>query len=177
MSSENNPKSIYPMDLVFLEEPKLRMLAIEMAKDIADPLEILRALNISHVDYELIKESRAFKTMYNAALAEWTSAGNTQKRVKFKAAAAVEEVLAQFHDDMKNKEQPLSARVELLKTMARFGAIGNQEPLSTNSGQFFKLEIHLDGKKEPIVVNGGRTIDSSAERESQLVTAEDNDEF
>lgn len=177
MSSENNQKSISPIEQVLLEEQKLRMLAIEMAKDIADPLEVLRALGLTYIDYQIVKESRAFKTMYNAALVEWTSAGNTQKRVKFKAAAAVEDVLDVFYDEMKNKETPLSSRVELLKTMARFGGIGNEEAALPNNGQFFKLEIHLDGKKDPIIVASSEKVIDHEPKESKLVTAGDKDEF
>ena len=180
MSSENIQKFITPLEPVLLEEQKLRMLAIELAKDVVDPYSVFKALEITYDDYERIKETRAFKIMYNAALAEWHGASNTQKRVKFKSAALVEEVLPTFYAAIKNTEEPLSSRVELLKTIAKFGNIGNTEPVvgAGGGGQFFKLEIHLSGKDQPIVVGSSAppTIEGEL-TESPLVTAEDQDEL
>jgi hypothetical protein len=176
MSSPEKQKYSPPMLPVLLEEQKLRHLATELAKDIADPADVLKALELTDADYQFIKDTRAFKVMYQAALAEWHGAGNVQKRVKFKSAAMIEEVLPVFYQDITNPESPLSAKVELLKTIAKFGSIGNPEPvLPGNNGQFFKLEIHLSGKPDPIVV-GGPTIEGEL-TESRLVEGEEYDEF
>jgi hypothetical protein len=44
----------------------------------------------------------------------------------------------------------------LLQTLSKIGGLGNPEPLPPGGGnhQFFKLEIHLQGRKDPIVIDG-----------------------
>lgn len=164
------------------DEWKLRQLAVEMARDIKETPEILKALGITQQSFEILKDTRAFRAMYNEALSEWSAAGNTQKRVKLKAAATVEAVLHEFYTDMKDKTEPLSARTELLKTMARIGGLGNPEPITNKGpGQFFKLEIHLDGKRDPIIIEAntdeGSEQDYRLEEESTLVEGEPYDEL
>ena len=178
MSSEEKHKFIEPIAPVFLEEQKLRQLAVELVKEIAPPLDVLKALGITPDEYEVIKTTRAFKAMYNSAMAEWHGASNAQKRVKFKSAGLIEEVLPVFYQDIKNRDEPLSSRVELLKTIARFGGIGNPEPLPPGgNGQFFKLEIHLSGRQEPIVVGSSTPVIEGELVESTLAKGEPYDDF
>ena len=177
MSREEKEKSLEPIAPVFLEEQKLRQLAVELVKEISEPLDVLKALGITPYEYEHIKNTRAFKAMYNAALAEWHSAGNTQKRVRFKSASLVELALGAFYQEVNNRDEPLSSRVELLKTIARFGGIGNPDPVTPGgNGQSFKLEIHLTGRQEPIVVESGPVIEGEL-AESALAKEEPYDEF
>ena len=156
------------------EEHRLRQLAVEMAKDIANPPDILKALGFTPVEFEEIQQTRAYKQMYAEALSEWASASNTQKRVKLKAAATIELIMHEFYQDLRNRGENLSARTELLKTIARIGGLGNPEPpQQRNSGQFFKLEIHIDGKEQPIII-GGEAYELT---ESPLASEEPYDEL
>ena len=156
------------------DEHRLRALANEMAKGIADPLDILKALDLTPTDFDNIRDTRAYRHMFAEALAEWEGASNTQKRVKLKAAATVEIIMPEFYQEMRNRTEPLSVRAELLKTLARIGGLGNPEPIQTrNSGQFFKLEIHIDGKKDPIIIGA----ESHEIRESTLAQAEPYDDL
>lgn len=166
----------------YMDEDTLRKLAVELARDIHEPDEILKSLGLTEEDYQAIKNTRAFQTMFNAATAEWNAAGNTQKRAKLKAAAMTEESLEYFMQDIQNREENLNARVGLLNTLARIGGLGNPEPVNVNpaGGQFFKLEIHLQGRDSPIVIDGeasGFTAHSEALAQSALVTDEDYDDF
>jgi hypothetical protein len=54
---------------------------------------------------------------------------------------------------MTDRDNPLSSRVRALEAVARIGAL-NDPPPSPPAGhrQYFKLEIHLDGREKPIVV-------------------------
>lgn len=161
------------------DEYKLRQLANEMAKGIVDPLDILKTVGVTPAEFDELKETHAYRHMYAEALGEWEGANNTQKRVKLKAAATVEVVMHEFYQEMRNRTEPLTARTELLKTLARIGGLGNPEPMQTkNSGQFFKLEIHIDGKKDPIVIGASSTSDEvHAIRESALAQEEPYDDL
>jgi len=140
----------------YLDEDRLRQLAVELARDIHEPNAILKHLGLSEDDYNVIKDTRAFKNMYNLALGEWNAASNTPKRVKLKAAAMTEEILPLFYADITERKESLNARVGLLQTLSKIGGLGNPEPLPPGGGnhQFFKLEIHLQGRKDPIVIDG-----------------------
>lgn len=145
----------------YLDEERLRQLAVELARDIHEPNIILNNLGLSEDDYQAIKDTRAFKAMYNAALAEWNAAGNTFKRAKLKAAAITEEILPTFYQDIQERKETLNARVGLLQTLAKIGGLGNPEPVAPGGGnhQFFKLEIHLQGRQSPIIIDGSREED------------------
>lgn len=162
----------------YMDETKLRQLATELARDIYSPDVILKVLDLSEDDYQAIKDTRAFQTAYNAALVEWNSAGNTQKRTKLKAAAMTEEVLPMFMQDIEERKESLTARVALLNTIAKIGGLGQPEPVAASSGnnQFFKLEIHLQGRAEPIIIDG-ESVTASSLSESSLLVNDPYDEF
>lgn len=173
MAKTNFAPSFSPM-IYQPDEHKLRQLANEMAKDIIEPIDVLKSLGVTPDQFEDIKDTRAYRQMYAEALAEWQGANNTQKRVKLKAAATVEVVIHEFYRDLRNNTETLSARTELLKTLARIGGLGNPEPIQQkNMGQFFKLEIHIDGKQSPIII-GGEAI---ALTETSLAASEPYDDF
>lgn len=159
----------------YLDEARLRQLAVELAKDIHSPQEILNSLGLSEDDYQAIKDTRAFRTMYLAASAEWNAAGNTQKRAKLKAAAMTEEVLPMFYADIEERKESLTARVALLNTIAKIGGLGQPEPALPGGGnhQFFKLEIHLQGRQEPIIIDGESVSSGSSfvNSDEQTLTA------
>lgn len=167
----------------YMDEDKLRILATELAKDIHEPQDILKTLDLTEEDYEAIKDTRAFKVFYNSALAEWNGAGNTQKRAKLKAAAMTEEALPFFYADLEERKESLTARVALLNTIAKIGGLGQPDPVTSSGGnnQFFKLEIHLQGRAEPIVIDGEHEFTKSEPREmlaeSTLLASEPYDEF
>lgn len=166
----------------YLDEAKLRQLAVELAKDIHRPDEILESLGLTDEDYQALKDTRAFKSMYHTALAEWSSAGNTQKRAKLKAAAMTEEVLPMFYADIEERKETLTARVALLNTLAKIGGLGQPEPLPPGggNGQLFKLEIHLQGRVDPIIIDATaheEPLTANSLIETPLVADEPYDEF
>jgi hypothetical protein len=156
-----------------IEEAKLRSLAIELAKDILEPEEILSSLDLSLSDYEDIKNTRAFRELYTQALTEWKSAANTQKRVRLLAATTVEAALPTFWKDFNSTTEPLTARVGLLNALAKVGGLGQTEMGDRVAlpGQTFKLEIHLADREETI------TINSSVSEEVKEIEDESEEEF
>ena len=149
---------ITTLNVKFEDENRLRLLALELAKGIEDPSEILKKLEWSEEDYNEIKESRIFKAMLNQYIQEWRGAGNTQKRVKLKSAVNIEAALPDFYAAMINPNEPLMARVKTLEVLGKLGGLGNSEPIVGpvgGNGQYFKLEIHMDRDRPPIIIDGG----------------------
>jgi hypothetical protein len=89
------------------------------------------------------------------ATEEWRAAASTATRVRLKAAAHVEDALPSFHAAMTDRDNPLSSRVRALEAVARIGGLNDPPPAQpAGQGQYFKLEIHLEGREKPIVVSG-----------------------
>lgn len=174
----NNINTPY-FSLPVSEEAKIRALANELAKDILEPNEILAALDISQEEYDVIKDTRAFRELHSAAVSEWKSAANTQKRTKLLSAATVEAALPTFWKDFNNPHESLNARVGLLNALAKIGGLGLADPVERVAmpGQLFKLEIHLADKKEVITIEGQAqsTIDSSSQRDEDQSDYPDDD--
>lgn len=164
ISTHNATTPIF--DIPVAEEARLKALAVELAKDILEPEEILESLGISWGEYDQIKETRAFRELYTQALAEWKSAANTQKRVKLLAATTVEAALPTFWKDFNNPQESLGTRVSLLNALAKIGGLGQSDPMERSAlpGQVFKLEIHLQDRKEMITIQAP-TIDSQDDLE------------
>ena len=63
--------------------------------------------------------------------------------------------LPAFHAAMTDRDNSLSSRVRALEAVARIGGLNDPLPAhAAGHGQYFKLEIHLDGREKPIVVGG-----------------------
>lgn len=174
------PQPFFEMPTI--EEAKLRSLAIELAKDILEPEDILKQLGLTINDYDVIKTTRAFRELYTQALTEWKSAANTQKRVKLLAATTVEAALPTFWKDFNDPQEPLGTRVSLLNALAKIGGLGLPEQSERQAlpGQTFKLEIHLADRQETITIQGpsiGPTMDSQAYESSGSEDEQEEVEF
>jgi hypothetical protein len=142
------------------DENRLRFLALELAKGIEEPEIILKRLGWNEDDYDEIKQSRVFKAMLRTYSEEWQGASNTQKRVRLKSAVNIEAALPDFYTAMINPNEPLMARVKTLEILGKLGGLGGSETIAGQNGvggngQYFKLEIHMDRDRPPIIIDGG----------------------
>lgn len=140
------------------EETKLRYLAMEIAKGIEEPKDILAKLKWSEEDYQEIIGTRVFKDMLAQYTGEWQSASNTKKRVELKSAVNIEAALPDFYAAMINPNEPLMARVKTLEVLGKIARLGGGEPVQgggVGGGQHFKLEIHMDRGPPTIIEMGG----------------------
>ena len=136
-------------------EERIRRLAHELARDLHPTQEVLQALGYSHEEYEELSGNRFFRQLLLEATAEWRKAGNTQARVKLKAAVGVENKMVDLLNSISDHSEPLSSRVAAFTIVSKLAGLGMPEPpVQADRGQYFKLEIHLDGK-DTIVVDGG----------------------
>lgn len=148
------------LNVNFEDEKRLRVLAMELAKGIEEPEKVLKKLQWDEADYAEISQSRIFQAMLSQYIQEWNGAGNTQRRVKLKSAVNIEAALPDFYSAMINPNEPLMARVKTLEVLSKIGGLGVSEAVSNQNssggnGQYFKLEIHLDRDKPPIIIDAG----------------------
>lgn len=96
----------------------------EIAMDFRSIDEILEAHRIPREDFELLRENEVFLSRLRSAIEEWNSATNTPERVRLKSLFFVEEALPEFYARAHDPKEGLAAKVEILKTIAKFGGVG-----------------------------------------------------
>lgn len=99
-------------------------LARELAMDIQPLEKILEIHELSSDQWEEIQRNPRFKSYLRGAMEEWQSATNTAERVKLKSMAFVEEALPEFFARAHDPKEPLAAKTEVLKTIAKFAGVG-----------------------------------------------------
>lgn len=138
-----------------LAEDNLRLIKIarEIASDMRPLPDILKAYLVTDAEWERISSNSHFRNYLASAVEEWNSVANTADRVRIKALAFVEEWMPELYARGHDIKEPLSAKVELLKTMSKLGGVGQVEAIGgggermvvqINLGQDYKLEFAKD---------------------------------
>lgn len=118
-------------------------LAREIAMDIRPLEDILATYKLDQAQWEELQANSYFQGVLNAEAEAWQSAMNTSERVKLKTLAMVEESLPEFYARMHDQKEPLNAKVELLKTVAKFGGIGGSNFDGSVNGERLSVTINL----------------------------------
>lgn len=143
-----------------ITDHKLVVLAREIAMDVV-PLEtILRSAGITSNQWEAIQKQPRFQEVLSAEMLAWESAVNTADRVKLKAAACVEDALLEMHGRLHDRREPMSARVELFKSLAKLGGLETSSKADVQMGERFQLTINIgDGRAREITSEVTRVIE------------------
>jgi hypothetical protein len=130
--------SLYEQDTVLLR------LAREIAIDLF-PIETILANNkIDQTQFERIKTDPRFLKLVESEVMAWNAAANTHERTKLKAGALIEEFLPEAHGRLHDGKEPLSAKTELLKALARIANMGNERGQGeAGAGERFTVTINL----------------------------------
>lgn len=136
----------------YKRERILRSLAIDIVRNMREVPEVLSTAGISPEEYSKLAETSFFKEMLQQAAIEWEGAENTPDRIKLKSAVLVEQALPELFGTLTDKSEALSGRVELFKTMAKLGGLGNAPVTQASEGQVFRLEINFSDKKQNIII-------------------------
>jgi hypothetical protein len=118
-------------------------LAREIAMDIRPLEDILETHKIDTENWAKIQENPHFQAILHGAITEWQAAGNTPERVKIKSLAFVEEALPEFYARAHDPKEPLTAKVEVLKTISKFAGIGGSNFDGSVGGERFTVTINL----------------------------------
>jgi hypothetical protein len=107
-----------------LNDNALLKLAREIAMDMRPIEEVLVSQGVSEQEWERISQNATFQSYLSRLVLEWNSAVNTAERVRLKSLAFVEESLPEFYARAHDPKETLNAKVEVLKTVARFAGVG-----------------------------------------------------
>ncbi len=151
------PSPLSPGPKWQLDDLTLQRLAQELARDVYSPRDVLARFGIEpEVFQKFIRTTPTFVRHFTEAHTMWHSAGNTSERVQLKAQAMFEEWLGEadrlFHD----QNQPMSAKMELLKTVGRVGGLDrDKEKGHVAPGERVLVQINLQaaGQVSPVLID------------------------
>lgn len=118
-------------------------LAREIAMDMRPLDEILEIHEITPKNWEKLRENTHFQDLLRSEIEAWQTAANTPERVKLKSLAFVEEALPEFYARAHDPKEPLNAKVEVLKTIAKFAGVGGNQFDANVGGEKFSVTINL----------------------------------
>lgn len=145
-----------------ISELTLLKLSREIAKDIHPIETILERFGISLELWNEITKLPRFVNFLQSEKEAWDGASNTPERVKIKSLSFIEELLPEMYERAHDPREPLSSKVELLKTIGRFGGVGASENGAT-AGEKLSVTINLGADNQltfekditPKVIEGG----------------------
>lgn len=124
-------------------EVKLLRLAREVAMDILPLDRILDQHQIDQNEWESITKTPRFQSLLASEKQAWESAVNSDERVRLKSLSMIEEALPEFYARMHDAREPLAAKTEVLKTIARFAGVGSNNFDAAVSGEKLSVTINL----------------------------------
>lgn len=125
----------------------LAAIAREMAIAIRKPEDILAPFNLTIEQFEHDVQPLAFyKQCYEAFVAEWESAGSTNRRIALQAGAALEQILPKLAARMIKSGETLPAVTETAKLFAKLSGAGEEKKVEA-AGEKFKIIINLGADK------------------------------
>jgi hypothetical protein len=138
-------------------------LARDIARDLIDIKDILRIHQITLAQYEQIIESKLFQVRLDEEVASWASDAKT--RIRAKATTILEEGLVEMFDLVHSPAQPMSAKIEGLKFLAKLSAMEpGQNQVDASEKVIFNItigakELHFEQQREdPKVIEGEATL-------------------
>lgn len=129
------------------DDVTLLKLAREIAMDFRPIEDVLAEHDIEPADFEAIKLNPQFTNRLKLAIEEWNSATNTPERVRLKSMFFVEEALPEFYARAHDPKESLAAKVEILKTVAKFGGVGGTVEGGV-SGERMVVNINLGADRQ-----------------------------
>lgn len=148
------------------DEVTMLKVAREIAMDIHAIEDILARHEVDEGRWEMFQSNPRFKDYLRGAVEEWQSASNTAERVKLKSMAFVEEALPEFFARAHDPNEPLSAKTEVLKTVAKFAGVGGT------------VDGSVQGEKLTVTINLGADNQLRIQRDvtPQVIDGEYDDE-
>ena len=124
-------------------ELTLLKLAREIAMDIRPVEDILETHKIDPENWGEIQKNPYFQGILSSEIEAWQSANNTSERVKLKSLAFVEEALPEFFARAHDPKEPLPAKTDILKTIAKFAGVGGSDFNAAVGGERLSVTINL----------------------------------
>ncbi len=149
-------------------EALYRSLAQEIAKDIVEVDDILRAHGITKAQFETIQINPTFQAMLLSEMQVWSSAKNAPERIKQKMLGIIEASAGDFFQHLVGPGT-LKDKTALLAVVMKAAGVGVSDNAANNNGGGNQVHIHIDMGGAPMtkdVTLSGIGIDNSVNREA-----------
>lgn len=153
--------------LVLEESPRylklLSRIAVEVAAGMHTEDEIPDAFNIPHQEWQRIRGTEDWERAYLRAYSEVGGSDNSLKRIRMKAALAVEDSIPTIYGIIHDVDATSTARMEAFKQLATVAGAdprSNQHAAATGSG--FAVTINIGGGEE-VTISGSYTASNIAD--------------
>jgi hypothetical protein len=128
----------------------LAVLARELATERLSRSQLLEKFGLTEEHFEARIASNAyFQKLLAAYTAEWENITNTNKRLSFHAAAALEQELPVLQSRMGDRRENFNDAVQAAKVFKEIAGIGPPAPGHQGSGEKFTISINL-GTAAPV---------------------------
>lgn len=138
------------------DEAKLVKLARQIAMGIKDVPDILFDHGLTLREFDEIQRLPIFGRTLEAEVKAWEGAGNTNERLKVKAAAMLEEYLPELYARMNDQSEPLMAKIKALEWTSKIAGFSDRDVAAVGN----------PGDKVHVIINLG--ADARAEYIKQL---------
>lgn len=129
---------------IYDEQTKYLRVAREVAIDLYDIETILKSNEINETQWERMRRDPQFLQLLEAEKLAWNAAANTLERTKLKAGALIEEFLPEANARIHDKNETLTAKTELVKTLTRIAGMGlDRASIEGGGGERFQVTINL----------------------------------
>lgn len=127
-----------------LTDPEISRLAREMARDIKELPEILAQFKLDADQFDVVANNGFFQQRLNEEIQLWNASDplSINKRIEVKASTMIEDLLLEAYALICDRAQPMQAKVEMLKWIARLAGLGENRPAGDGSGGV-KITINL----------------------------------
>jgi hypothetical protein len=133
-----------------LDDAATSRLARELARDIKPLKEILQQFHLSEDQFDKVVESSFFQIRLAEETQLWNASDplTIRGRIETKAATMVEDMLLEAYTLFHDRNQPMAAKVEMLKWAARVAGLGDAAGVrGSNSDNQVKITINIAGKE------------------------------
>jgi hypothetical protein len=139
-------------DAPVLHDAMISRLAREVARQITPIPNIIKTFGLDQETFDKLVDTTIFQTRLTEEAAIWnaTDALSISKRISAKAATLIEELLIDAYQMIQDPEQPMSAKVEMLKWASRLaGLTDNPNIKGGGPGEDarVKITINIGGNK------------------------------
>jgi len=148
-----------------LTDPMISRLAREIARDIKPIDEILKEYKLTAEQFDVLADNGFFQTRLSEETQLWNASDSVAigKRIETKTATMVEDCLLEVYRLIHDQNQPMQAKVDMLKWVARLAGMGEARTAASDGGGV-KITINVGSKslefdKERALP--GRTIDGT----------------
>src|SRR5215831_16592816 len=126
------------------EDGPMLSLARSVAMDLQELDDILKAHQLSYEQWAEIAANPRFQAFLKSSVEDWNKPLNTPERIRLKALAMVELGLEEMWRALHDVKEPLTARVELFKTVAKMGSVDVEKRVDVANGEAkFSVVINL----------------------------------